>query len=245
MAALAFSGRLPWSAALHALLEEAEDSLGVEPEAPEWYTVPPRYGKGEEGARAHEREGRRLSSQSRAAYTLAVASALLSRSDKAEHLERSTVYARHGIAILNAWSHNRDMGANAEPFERKQTALVTATSGPGLLIAADILYKHPAWSGEDRDRFLAWVRDVVREASAIKTISYNNNWNTWGLYLSMLCAHLLEDADTFTADVALWRKDVFHHIIEDGRMPKELARGGGRNWYTYYALVPITTAAVL
>ena len=241
----ALSGQLPWKPAWDMLMKEADEALEVVPEAPIQYSVPPRYGRGQEGADAHEREGRRLSDQSRPAYSLALAASLLGLSEDPTDQERATQYARHAIAILNVWSENRDMGANTDPFIRRQTALVTSTSGPALLIAADLLFEHPEWAEADRQRFLNWVKEVVVPAAAIKNISYSNNWNTWGNYLSLLCAHLLEDAETFQSDVALWKKDLFHHIVEDGRMPKELSRGGGRNWYTYYALTPITTSAVV
>ncbi|MCC5845254.1 MAG: alginate lyase family protein [Verrucomicrobia bacterium] len=240
--ARARSGRIPWTAAWDALLAEAEEFLSQKPSAPVQYSVPARY----QDAEGHQRERNRLSSQSRAAYSLALASQLLSRSERPGDQERSERYARHALSILNEWADkNRDMGADADPFVRRETALVTATSGGGLLIAADLLYHHPAWSEKARQTFLSWIREYVLPATAIKTISYNNNWNAWGNYLSLLCAHLLEDPEIFQSDVALWKNDLFHHIVEDGRMPKELARGGGRNWYTYYALLPITTAAVV
>lgn len=235
------SGKRPWAPAWEALQFQADEALKVQPNAPEVYSVPARY----EDADGHARERARISSQTRAAYNLALASALLNRSNNQMDSSKGDAYARHAIAILMEWTRCEDMGENTQPFVRKETALVTCSTANGLLIAADLLYHHPAWGPADRNRFLNWVREVMVPASTIKTITYNNNWNTWGVYFSLLCAHLLEDEALFQEGVNLWKKDLTHHIKADGRMPKELARGKGKNWYTYYALAPITTAAVV
>jgi hypothetical protein len=229
----AAAGKEPWKSALDSLLREADTALNVKPDAPEKFDLPWRY----KDPKGHMAEGARIRSQSWAAYTLGLASQMT------DDAAKSKTYALHAAAILKDWTRCRNIGV--DEGDAAEAALAACNSGNGFIAAADFIYQSPHWPAADRAAFLQWVREVYRKATQIKTIKFDNNWNAWGTSAALLSDYLLEDAPELESNRALLVDTIVKQIEPDGRMPKELARGGGKNWYTYFALSAMTQGATV
>lgn len=228
----AAAGKSPWAEARKNLLAEADEALklAVTP-APKKLVIPRRYADSEGHMKAREKIG----ADAWAAQALALGSWMTD--DKA----RNTAYAQKAIEILMAWTACGDVGNLAD--DQKEAALTSCTTGNGLIVAADLLYSSPQWPAADRAKFLDWVKTVYLPATAIRTIGYGNNWEAWGTYATLLASHLLGDRTLFAKATDLLESDITKQIADDGSMPKELARGSGKHWYTYYALTPMILGA--
>jgi hypothetical protein len=84
------------------------------------------------------------------------------------------------------------------------------------------------------------VRGAFQEATAIKERS--NNWGDWGTFASLLMHQVLDEDRGFEDDVQRLKRRIVDSIDQDGRMPREIARGQRGLWYTYFALTPMTAA---
>lgn len=229
----ASAGKQPWKDAYDALILEADSALNVKPDAPEKYDLPWRY----KDPKGHMAAGQRLRSQAWAAYALGLGSLMTDDASK------SKAYTLHAAAILKAWSHCKNIGL--KEGDEAEAALAACNSGNGFLAAADFIYQSPHWPASERAAFLQWVRDVYLKATEIKTMKFENNWNAWGTYAALLSDHLLEDEAGLKADTALLVDVITKQIEPDGKLPKELDRGNGKNWYTYFALTAMTQGAVV
>lgn len=226
------SGRSPWVAARNNLLQEADDALklSVTP-APAQLIIPRRYADSAGHMQAREKIG----ADAWAAQALALGTWMTD-----DQTKRIT-YAQKAMEILMAWTACEDMGSLTG--EQREAALVSCTSGNGLIVAADLLSANPLWAKEHRERFQKWVSTVYLRATEIRTIGHGNNWECWGIYATLLASNLIEDKALFTNAANLLELNITEQISEDGSMPKELARGPGRHWYTYYALTPLILGA--
>lgn len=226
------AGKSPWAEARKNLLEEADEALklSVTP-APAQLVIPRRYIDSAGHMKAREKFG----ADAWAAQALALGAWMTG--DKA----KSTAYAKKAIEILMAWTACADMG-NLQGDQR-EAALTSCTTGNGLIVAADLLYTNPSWANADCEKFLDWVRKVYLRATEIRAIGHGNNWECWGIYSTLLASRLLDDRVLFATGQNLLEEAIKEQITGDGSMPKELARGAGKHWYTYYALTPLILGA--
>jgi hypothetical protein len=232
----ALAGRQPWADALGVLFKEADEALKrpVSP-GPETLFVPRRY----EDPAGHLKAREKIGGDAWAAYALALASRL------GDDDAKTRAYAEKAAAILKSWTSTKDIGTYDpdHPSPRREAALTACTAGNGLIAAAELLHDNPHWSADGRAAFLEWTKRVYYPATEIRTIDYDNNWNCWGIYAHLLASHFTGDREGFAVSTTLLKHAIVTHIENDGRMPKELARGTGKHWYTYYALTPLTLGA--
>ncbi|MBC8125944.1 MAG: alginate lyase family protein [Gloeobacteraceae cyanobacterium ES-bin-144] len=229
----AAAGKQPWKDAYDSLIREADSALNVKPDAPEKFDLPWRY----KDAKGHMAAGARIRSQSWAAYTLGLGSLMT------EDAAKSKIYATQCAAMLKEWTRCKNIGLREG--DEAEAALAACNSGNGFIAAADFIYNSPHWSAADRTEFKQWIREVYLKATEIKTMKFENNWNAWGTCAALLSDYVLEDATALQADKALLVDVITKQIEPDGKMPKELDRGNGKNWYTYFALSAITQGAVV
>lgn len=185
------------------------------------FSVPGFY----KDAEGHRTSSRSLQADSFNAYACALAYKL-NGDDK---------YAEKAIYFLKSWAETNTGYSDADG------PLVMSYSGPGLLIAADLLNSEEIWDDKDKDQFKRWVKEVYREAcNEIRT--RKNNWADWGRYGSVLSAVFLDDHEEMRENIRLIKSDLFHKIAKDGHMPEEVRRQDRGLWYTYFSLAPITAA---
>ncbi len=144
-------------------------------------------------------------------------------------------YGKKAIYFLNAWAEQN------KGYSEADGPLVMAYSGPGLLIAADLMKDQKIWKAKNQKTFRAWTSNVYQRASN-EIRNRKNNWADWGRYGSVLSAVYLEDADEMTENIRLIKSDLFEKIAADGHMPEEVRRQDRGLWYTYFSLAPITAA---
>jgi hypothetical protein len=209
----------PYWDAYQELIHYADQASQHSHHALEDFAVPGFY-KDPEG---HRNNSKSLQSDSFDAY----ASALAYR------LSGEEKFANRAIYFLNAWAETNTGYSEADG------PLVMAYSGPGLLIAADLLKNDPLWKGTDKENFNIWVANVYKKACN-EIRERKNNWADWGRYGSVLSAAFLEDQEEMQTNIALVKSDLFEKIAEDGHMPEEVRRQDRGLWYTYFSLAPIT-----
>jgi hypothetical protein len=146
-----------------------------------------------------------------------------------------TKYAEESLRFLKAWA---DLNTKYSDFDG---SLVMAYSGPGMVIAGELLYNYNGWNPVDREKYFQWVRNVYLKASNEIRLR-TNNWADWGRLGSILSAHLLDNPQEVAENIRLIKSDLFHKIAPDGHMPEETKRGDNGIWYTYFSLAPITAA---
>ncbi|WP_234364066.1 alginate lyase family protein [Lunatibacter salilacus] len=173
----------------------------------------------------HRNNSRSLQSDSFQAYSCALA----------YRLSGKKKYGKRAIYFLNAWA-DKNIG-----YSEADGPLVMAYSGPGLLIAADLMKNQKIWKDRQQKRFENWVTTVYRKASN-EIRNRKNNWADWGRYGSVLSAVYLEDAEEMAENIRLIKSDLFEKIAADGHMPEEVRRQDRGLWYTYFSLAPITAA---
>jgi hypothetical protein len=144
-------------------------------------------------------------------------------------------YAEQSLRFLKAWA---DLNTKYSDFDG---SLVMAYSGPGMVIAGELLYNYNGWNPVDREKYFQWVRNVYLKASNEIRLR-TNNWADWGRLGSILSAHLLDNPQEVAENIRLIKSDLFHKIAPDGHMPEETKRGDNGIWYTYFSLAPITAA---
>ncbi|CAF1165087.1 unnamed protein product [Adineta ricciae] len=177
-------------------------------------------------ATMHQKNSAGLQSDSFDAYACALA----------YHLSGfQTKYADQSLRFLRAWAHVNNK------YSDYDGTLVMAYSGPGMVIAGELLYHYHGWNPVDQQKYLQWVKNVYLKASnEIRTRT--NNWADWGRFGSILSGYLLENSTEIAENIRLIKKDLFHKIAQDGHMPEETKREANGIWYTYFSLAPITAA---
>ncbi|MCH8514616.1 MAG: alginate lyase family protein [Kiritimatiellae bacterium] len=147
-----------------------------------------------------------------------------------------TAYADRAIGILNAWAeHNHGTGGHGD-------GLVMTYAGVGMMYAAELLRASGRWSQADREKFETWVRTVfLPSCHAIR--GRRNNWGDWGTLGAIAAHQFLGETQALEADVIHLRNRIETAILPEGIMPREVSRGRGGLWYTYFSLAPLTAAA--
>ncbi len=209
------------------LISQAQVFLSVSPRPSENYNVPYFYFN-KEGAMSAKQS---LSDDAFAAYTLAIAYHL-------DDSEKAHLYADKSVEILNAWaSTNKKVSG----FDGNLTACYC---GVPLVLAAELLSGYSGWTSDDRDTFRQWIsKTIAKSADAIKR--KNNNHGCWGLYVSLVCNHYLDDKAAFEADVSLLKRQITAMIDDNGELPSENKRTNSGLWYTYFALCPMSCSAAV
>lgn len=173
----------------------------------------------------HRNNSKSLQSDSFNAYACALAFRLSGKNK----------YGKKAIYFLNAWA-DKNKG-----YSEADGPLVMSYSGPGLLIAADLMKDQQIWKARQQESFTNWVATVYRKASN-EIRNRKNNWADWGRYGSVLSAVYLDDAGEMAENIRLIKSDLFEKIAADGHMPEEVRRQDRGLWYTYFSLAPITAA---
>jgi hypothetical protein len=173
----------------------------------------------------HRNNSKSLQSDSFSAYACALA----------YRLSDNKKYGKKAVYFLNAWA-----GQN-KGYSEADGPLVMSYSGPGLLIAADLMKDKKIWKTSQQEAFGIWVATVYKKASN-EIRNRKNNWADWGRYGSVLSAVYLDDAEEMRENIRLIKSDLFEKIAADGHMPEEVRRQDRGLWYTYFSLAPITAA---
>ena len=173
----------------------------------------------------HRNNSKSLQSDSFNAYACALA----------YRLSGNEKYAKKAIYFLNVWADQN------KGYSEADGPLVMSYSGPGLLIAADLMKNQKIWKVNQQETFEIWVATVYRKASN-EIRNRKNNWADWGRYGSVLSAVYLDDAEEMAENIRLIQSDLFEKIAADGHMPEEVRRQDRGLWYTYFSLAPITAA---
>ncbi|EON79363.1 hypothetical protein ADIS_0165 [Lunatimonas lonarensis] len=213
--------REPYLSAYKQLLAYADTALSQKHRALSDFAVPGFYVDPD----GHRNNSKSLQSDSFNAYATALAFALSG--------ERK--YAKKSRYFLLAWSTTN------KGYSQADGPLVMSYSGPGMVIAAQLLKDAGYLSKRDLEQIEPWVADVYRRACNEIRLR-KNNWADWGRYGSVLSAAFLEDANEMAENIRLIRSDLDHKIASDGHMPEEVRRQDRGLWYTYFSLAPITAA---
>lgn len=211
----------PYYQAYLQLLAFADTALAQKQHALTDFAVPGFYVDPD----GHRNNSKSLQSDSFNAYACALA----------YRLSGKKKYGKKAIYFLNAWA-DKNKG-----YSEADGPLVMSYSGPGLLIAADLMKDQPIWKASQQASFTNWVATVYRKASN-EIRNRKNNWADWGRYGSVLSAVYLDDAEEMAENIRLIKSDLFEKIAADGHMPEEVRRQDRGLWYTYFSLAPITAA---
>ncbi|WP_232835001.1 alginate lyase family protein [Pleomorphovibrio marinus] len=209
----------PYWDAYQELIHYADQAGQHSHHALEDFAVPGFY-KDPEG---HRNNSRSLQSDSFDAYAAALA----------YRLSGEEKFAKKAIYFLNAWATTN------KGYSEADGPLVMAYSGPGLMIAADLLKFDPLWPDTDREKFKSWVDQVYKKACN-EIRERKNNWADWGRFGSVLSAAFLDNKEEMQTNINLVKSDLFEKIAVDGHMPEEVRRQERGLWYTYFSLAPIT-----
>jgi len=213
--------REPYFSAYQQLIAYADSALSQKHHALADFSVPGFYVDPD----GHRNNSKSLQTDSFNAYALALAYALSGKRK----------YAKKARYFLQAWSSTNTAYSQADG------PLVMAYSGPGLVIAAQLLKDTGQLSGKELQRMESWVGEVYRVACN-EIRNRKNNWADWGRYGSVLSAAFLEDTNEMAENIRLIQSDLHHKIASDGHMPEEVRRQDRGLWYTYFSLAPITAA---
>ncbi|MFC4871084.1 alginate lyase family protein [Negadavirga shengliensis] len=211
----------PYYDAYLELIGYADDALNQGHHALEDFSVPGFY----RDAEGHRNNSRSLQTDSFNAYACALAF----------KLNGDLKYGQKAIFFLKSWATTNKSYSDADG------PLVMSYSGPGLLIAAELLKDEEIWKSTDKRQFQEWVENVYRQACN-EIRNRKNNWADWGRYGSVLSAVFLDDPDEMQENIRLIKSDLFDKIAGDGHMPEEVRRQDRGLWYTYFSLAPITAA---
>lgn len=211
----------PYHTSYLQLIQYADSALAQSHHALEDFAVPGFYVDPE----GHRNNSKSLQTDSFNAYASALAYRLSGKKE----------YGNKAIYLLSSWAEKNTAYSEADG------ALVMAYSGPGLLIAAQLLKNQEIWKEKDSIKFAGWVEDVYKTACN-EIRNRKNNWADWGRYGSILSAAFLEDQEEMQENIRLIKSDLFHKIAKDGHMPEEVRRQERGLWYTYFSLAPITAA---
>lgn len=213
----------PTSNAWQQVLKDATKALAAEPHAPKAWYVPGFY----RDAQGHRSAKQALQDDANAAYALALAF----------RMTGDARFAASPVRIIDAWA------TRVETLSKKDDSTLSFSYHfPPLILAADLLRACPAFPADAQARFRGFVRE---KALPQNTMARDNNWGNWGLMLVLASASYLEDRVLFDQGLARWKVFIEKQIAEDGHLPHEVDRNGGRSglWYSNFSLLPQTLAA--
>lgn len=211
-----------WSA-FQELLAAADAERDRTPTVPEHWYVPGFY----RDAEGHRRAKNGLRDDANAAYTLALA----------YRLTEDRGYAEAARRLIDAWA------SDLHSLSRQDDSTLSFSYHfPALVFAADLLRDTGVWPEQDQAVFAAFLRE---RALPMHTMDRRNNWGNWGLVLAAACAVYLQDEPLFDQCVERWKFFLEHQLDEQGHLPHEVNRLGGRRgiWYSHFCLMPQTIAA--
>jgi len=213
----------PTYSAYRQLEKTIRADIGRQPHAPSHWYVPGYY----RDAEGHRGAKQGLSDDANAAYRLALMYRLSERTECAET----------AICLINAWATNVKTMSNKD-----DSMLSFSYHFPAMVFAADLLEECPRWPQHRQSVFKQFVRE---EALPMNTMDRENNWGNWGLVLVMASAAYLDDESLFKQGTVRWKEFIERQIAEDGHLPHEVKRNGGRSglWYSNFSLFPQTIAA--
>ncbi len=213
----------PTTDAYTKLRRDAEQQLERQPHVPAHWHVPGYY----RDADGHRKAKEGLQDDANAAYLLALAF----------RMEGDERFARAAVRLLNAWP------AGVKTTSTKDDSTLSFSYHfPAMLFAADLLKRWQGWPAAEQEAFRRFLRE---KALPLNTMDRPNNWGNWGLVLVMAAAAHLGDRALFEKGVARWKELVETQVAEDGHLPHEVTRNGGRSglWYSNFSLMPQTIAA--
>jgi hypothetical protein len=219
-------GAEPQTSAFREVRRAADEALRRTPRPPEHWHVPGYY----RDAEGHRSAKRPLMEDANGAYAMALVAAMASE-------DAARPYRRRTVAYLNAWA------TGIRSFSRKDDSTLSFSYHfTPLILAADLLRRGGDWPEADRTAFARFLRE---KALPMNTMGAKNNWGNWGLSMAIAIAAYTDDDDLFKKCVQRWRWFIAHQVAEDGHLPHEVKRSGGRRglWYTNFALLPQTIAA--
>ena len=170
----------------------------------------------------------RLSDDSWAAYSCAIAYQLIEGNERIQYAEKAS-------ELLTAWAGTNKRTSNDDGD------LAMADAGAGLVFAAELLAPYDGWNKEDREAFRKWITNVYL-ISCQRIAGRANNWGDWGILGCIASHYLLDDKKGLDADIENIRKKIDKSIAADGHLPHETKRGKRGIWYTYFSLAPLTAA---
>jgi hypothetical protein len=219
-------GAEPQASAFREVRQVADEALRRAPQPPEHLYVPGYY----RDAEGHARAKRPLMEDAGGAYAMALVAAMASD-------DAACPYRRRTVAYLKAWA----TGIRSFSREDDSTLSFSYHFTP-LILAADLVRRTGDWPEKDRAVFARFLRE---KALPMNTMGAKNNWGNWGLSMAIAIAAYTDDDDLFAKCVDRWRWFIAHQVAEDGHLPHEVNRSGGRRglWYTNFALLPQTIAA--
>jgi hypothetical protein len=146
-------------------------------------------------------------------------------------------YASACARLLNDWAQVRQFSGAGD------SRLCFSYYFPTMLCAADLIRNSPSWSPAEQEIFRRFVREkAVNEATEWWR---PNNWGNWGTVLELACGAYLDDRSLFERGLTRWRNLGVLQITEDGVMPLEIYRSGGRKglWYSTFCLMAQSAGA--
>ncbi len=211
-----------WSA-FQDLLAVADENRERTATVPEHWYVPGFY----RDAEGHRRAKNVLRDDANAAFALALG----------YRLTGETAYAQAAIRLIDAWA------GDLQTLSRQDDSTLSFSYHfPALLFAADLLRDTGAWPEASQAVFADFLRE---RAVPMNTMARRNNWGNWGLVLAAAGAVYLQDEALFDECVERWKYFLEHQLDENGHLPHEVNRSGGRRgiWYSHFCLMPQTIAA--
>ena len=213
----------PTSSAFKVLEAFVNENKNRVPSVPQQWFVPYFYDDPEGHTRAKES----LQNDANAAYGFALY----------YRLTNDDFYAQKAVELINAWS------TQIQSFRDVEDSMLSFSYHfPALIFAADLLRDEKIWALDDQQQFKSFIR---KDAYAMNTMSHENNWGNWGLVLASSIASFLQDDSLLTICGDRWKYFIENQIAEDGTLPHEVTRNGGRSgvWYSHFCLMPQTIAA--
>lgn len=237
------------------LVKFANTWLNKSPNAIEAYSIPAYYGNESKAIAGKAR----MQDDMWSAFSCGVVYRL--NQLRAGVIPTSDKYADQALRILNNWaSVNKSIDVNTG-----DSALVTAYTSPGLLIAAECVWNYSGFTDAQKTQFLNWTKGPLHAAAENKKLrslerdgngwfrvpayilsssgAYMGNQNSWGLLASLSVAHITENETLMAENVQLCKYLIGTLIKPDGTMPDEMARNERSILYTGFSLEPLTASA--
>jgi hypothetical protein len=215
----------PTFGAFQQVREIADAGLDHQPKVPKRWHVPPFY----QDKDGHQAAKGALMDEAGIAYALALS----------YRMTGDERYAQAAGRIVLAWA------TGIEDFSRAaDSTLSFSYHFPPMIFAAALIRSSQGWGEEQEQTFRHFLR---ARALPMNTMDRDNNWGNWGLVLVLAIAAYLEDDDLLQQGITRWKQLIETQIAEDGHLPHEVGRNGGRGergiWYSHFTLLPQTIAA--
>ncbi len=213
----------PTADAYRKVRRDAERHLERKPHAPAHWHVPGYY----RDADGHREAKGGLQDDANAAYLMALVF----------RMEGDERFARAAVRLIDGWTEG------VKTTSRKDDSTLSFSYHfPAMIFAADLLKRWRGWPAAKQAAFRQFLRE---KALPLNTMDRRNNWGNWGLVLVMAVSAHLGDKALFAKGVARWKELIDSQIAEDGHLPHEVNRNGGRSglWYSNFSLMPQTVAA--